>query len=98
MINFESREHMRKALYNPNSLNLIAKDAFEVADKDSNGYIDKKEFELCMKNVSEFFGLLNTINDITNEFNRLDVDKNGIIDYDEFKGYVKEIIDKILLL
>ena len=98
MINFESREHMRKALYNPNSLNLIAKDAFEVADKDSNGYIDKGEFEQCMKNVSESFGLLNSIKDATNEFNRLDVDKNGIIDFDEFKGYVKEIIENILFL
>ena len=84
MINFESREHMRKALYNPNSLNLIAKDAFEVADKVSNGYIDKGELEQCMKNVSESFVLLNSIKDATNEFNRLDVDKNGIFYFHKF--------------
>ena len=100
MINFESRENICKALYNPNSLNLIARDAFEVADKDSNGYIDKEEFKICMKNVSEYFGLLNqnSIKDTTNEFNRLDADKNGIIDFDEFKGYVKEIIENILFI
>ena len=98
MINCESRDNMLKALYDPKSLNLIAKDAFKVADKDSNGYIDKGEFELCMKNVSEFFGFLNSIKDITNEFNRLDADKNGIIDFNEFKGYVKEIVEKILFI
>ena len=98
MINCESREHMLKALYDPRAINIIAEDAFKVADKDRNGYIDKGEFELCVKNVSEFFGFLNTIRDITNEFDRLDADKNGILDFSEFKGYVKEIIEKILFI
>ena len=89
---------MLEALYDPRTINIIAEDAFKVADKDRNGYIDKGEFEQCMKNVSESFGLLNSIKDATNEFNRLDVDKNGIIDFDEFKGYVKEIIEKILFI
>ena len=42
---YEGRVNMLEALSNPKSLNSIAKDAFEVADKDSNGYIDKEEFE-----------------------------------------------------
>ena len=46
-----------EALSKPNNLNLIAKDAFKVADKDSNGYIDLEEFGLCMKNLSESLGL-----------------------------------------
>ena len=55
---YEGRVNMLEALSNPKSLNSIAKDAFEVADKDSNGYIDKEEFEICLKNVLEFFGPL----------------------------------------
>ena len=83
-----------EVLSKPNNLNLIAKDAFQVADKDSNGYIDLEEFELCMKNVSESFGLKQPKKEkVEYEFERLDVDKNGTTDFDEFKNYVKEIID-----
>ena len=96
MISFESRENILKALSDPKSLHSIAKDAFVVADKDSNGYIGKHEFELCVRNVSEFFGV--NIKEITKEFNRLDTDNNGIIDFFEFKTYVKEIIEKILFV
>ncbi len=96
MSDFESRENILEALSNPKSINSIAEDAFKIADKDNNGYIDKEEFELCMKNVSEFFGSWNQINKIDNEFERLDTNKNGIIDFEEFKNYVKEIIERIL--
>ena len=96
MISFESRSHILEALSEPKALNSIAKDAFDFADKDSNGYIDREEFELCVKNVSEFFGTLNLIKEIENQFERLDKDKNGIIDFLEFKEYVKQIIEQIL--
>ena len=98
MISCESRENLRKALSDPNTLNSIAEDAFHVADKDRNGCIDIEEFELCMKNVSQFFGFLISINEIKKEFNRLDADNNGVIDFDEFKKYVKEIVERILVL
>ena len=51
-----------------------------------------------MKNVSQFFGFLISINEIKKEFNRLDTDNNGVIDFDEFKKYVKEIVERILIL
>ena len=86
-----------EALSKPNNLNLIAKDAFEVADKDSNGYIDLEEFGLCMKNVSESFGLkIPDKKNVESEFKRLDIDKNGNIDFEEFKKFVKEIINRML--
>ena len=86
-----------EALSKPNNLNLIAKDAFEVADKDSNGYIDLEEFGLCMKNVSESFGLkVPDRKNVESEFKRLDTDKNGNIDFEEFKKFVKEIINHML--
>ena len=83
-------------LSKPNNLNLIAKDAFEIADKDSNGFIDIDEFGECMKNVSESFGLnFPEKEKIESEFDRLDGDKNGIIDFEEFKIFVKEIINRM---
>ena len=95
----DNKQLISEALIKPNTINLIAKDAFEVADKDSNGYIDIEEFECCMKNVSESFGL-KTPNkkNIESEFERLDADKNGNIDFEEFKLYVKEIINQILFI
>ena len=80
----------------PSNINLIAKYAFKVADKDSNGVIDIDEFGECMKNVSESFGLnFPEKEKIKLEFDRLDEDKNGIIDFEEFKKFVKEIINRM---
>ena len=94
---YEGRVNMLEALSNPKSLNSIAKDAFEVADKDSNGYIDLEEFGLCMKNVSESFGLkVPDRKNVESEFKRLDIDKNGNIDFEEFNKFVKEIINHML--
>ena len=96
MISYESRDHLLEALSDPKTLHLIVKEAFEIADKDNNGYIDKEEFEICVKNVSDFFGNLTLFEEKENEFKRLDKDNNGIIDFLEFKEYVKEIVEQIL--
>ena len=88
-----------EVLSKPNNINLIAKEAFEVADRDSNGFIDIDEFGECMKNVSESFGLnIPEKENIQSEFDRLDEDKNGIIDFQEFKQFVKEIINKMVFI
>ena len=85
------------SLLAPDYINQITEDAFKVADRDKNGYIDIEEFENCMKNVSESFGLSYPKKEtVTKEFERLDTSKNGSIDFDEFKIYVKEIVDQIL--
>ena len=93
----EDHYNISAALSRSNNLHLIAKEVFDVADKDSNGYIDMEEFELCMKDVSESFGLMAPEKqNVISEFERLDSDKNGTIDFEEFKQYVKEIINRML--
>ena len=85
------------SLLAPDYINQITEEAFKVADRDRKGYIDIEEFEYCMKNVSESFGLSYPKKEnVEKEFERLDEKKNGSIDFDEFKIYVKEIIDHIL--
>ena len=75
----------------------IAKEAFDVADKNHNGTIDKKELELCMKEVSRGLGLdAPNQKAVENEFRKLDIDKNGTIDFNEFKVFVKESMKKII--
>ena len=86
-----------EVLSKPNNLNSIVEDAFAVADKNNNGSIDLEEFEICMKNVSDSFGLSTPDKkNIESEFERLDLDKNGTIDFEEFKRFVKEIINRML--
>ena len=96
MKDFDYRANISEALSIPNNLNLIAKDAFEVADKDNNGFLDIEEFEQVMKNVSDSFGLKTPQKEnIESEFERFDTNKNGEIDFDEFKMYVKEVINQL---
>ena len=95
----EDSINMSEILSKPNNINLIAKEAFEVADKDRNGYIDLDEFGICLKNVSESFGLnIPNKKNVIEEFERLDLNKNGTIDFEEFKNFVKEIINQILFI
>ena len=97
MLMKDQNQIMLEVISKPNNLNSIAKDAFAVADKDNNGFIDIEEFGLCMKNVCDSFGLMTPEKDnIKSEFDRLDTDKNGSIDFEEFKQYVKEIINQML--
>ena len=97
MIDCESRNNMLKTFKNPDSFESVAKDAFNAANKKNKKGLDLKEFEVCLMNFAEFFGLIapeeQTIN---KEFKRFDKDKNGLIDYEEFKKFVEEIITKIL--
>ena len=88
--------YMLRSLSNPTIFNEIAKDAFKVADKDNNGYIDKDEFKECMKCVSDFFGNSSNDKNYIDEFQKLDLDNNGVIDFDEFIIFVKDILDKLL--
>ena len=99
MIDCDSRAHILEIVSVPENLNLIAKEAFKMVDKNKKGCINIKEFELCMKNVSDFFGNKSPpTKNLENEFERLDIDKNGIIEFKEFKKYVKEIIEQMLFI
>ena len=86
-------------LFKENNINLITEDAFKTADKDNNGFIDIKEFEKCLKDISEFFGIKKPNKEyIISEFERFDTDDNGKLDFNEFKKFVQEIINKIFLV
>lgn len=82
---------------NPVTFEPIAREAFEAADKNKNGTIDKQELELCMGEVAQGLGASNpTKQAIDKEFKRLDTDKNGTIDFNEFKVFVSETMIKII--
>ena len=87
----------KKLYLSKENFESIARDAFNVADKDNNGVIDINELGKCMKDVAKGFNLgLPEQEKILKQFNTLDLDKNGEIDFEEFKFYVMDIIYKIM--
>ena len=87
----------KKVFLSKENFELIAKSAFNVADKDNNGTIDVNELGNCMKDVAKGFDLsLPEQEKIMKKFDSLDLDKNGTIDFEEFKIYVMDIIYSII--
>ena len=92
-----SKKQLISSINNPSTFEPIAKEAFDAADKNHNGIIDKKELEQCMKEVALGLGMNPPSQKaVENEFKRLDIDKNGSIDFNEFKSFVKESMKKII--
>ena len=86
----------RKYILMPNLFEKIVKEAFETADKDHNGFIDREELDICIQQIIKGFSdYIPEKNIVSNEFNRLDTDKNGIIDYSEFKVFVWDAINMV---
>ena len=96
-MNANSKKQLILKLEEPASFEPLAKEAFEAADKNHNGTIDKKELEICMKELAAHLGM-----DPPNQkaveikFKKLDIDKNGSIDYNEFKVFAKEAVIKVI--
>ena len=85
------------AINNPVIFEPIAKDAFDAADKNKNGKIEKKELYQCMKDISVGLNIPSpTKKSLEELFYKLDIDHNGILDYNEFKVYVKDNMNKII--
>ena len=75
----------------------IAKDAFDAADKNKNGKIEKKELYQCMKDVADGLGApLPKREEVENMFKTLDIDRSGTLDFNEFKVYVKDNMKKLI--
>ena len=91
------KKKILNTINNPMIFEPIAKDAFDAADKNKNGKIEKKELYQCMKDVAS--GLEMSSPDkksLEKLFFKLDVDHNGILDFNEFKVFVKDNMNKII--
>lgn len=63
------------------------KKMFDLVDKDSSGYIDRKELQTLMKSLNKNFS--NT--EITEGFARVDTDLSGRIEFNEFYEWYRNI-------
>lgn len=74
----------------------IVKDAFDQADKNHNGFIERKELENCMLEIAQRLGASKPDKDaIDEEFKKLDINKDGVIDITEFQKFIRLNLLKI---
>ena len=92
-----TKKQLIESINNAATFEPIAKEAFDAADKNHNGTVDKQELSLCMKEVASGLGM-DPPNQraVEEEFKKLDVDKNGVIDFEEFKKFVKKSMKRII--
>lgn len=92
-----TKKQILESINNPVTFEPIAKDAFQTADKNKNGKIEKSELYECMKEVANGLNLpAPTKKNLEELFKKLDVDKNGVIDYEEFKVFAKDNMIKLI--
>ena len=63
------------------------KKMFDLVDKDSSGYIDRKELQTLMKSLNKNFSSA----EITEGFARVDTDLSGRIEFNEFYEWYRNI-------
>lgn len=87
----ETKRQIISAINNELIIYPIVKDAFEAADTNNNGTIDRAELEACMLDIAIKLGCSKPDKEaIDKEFQKLDTDKNGTIDFKEFEKFVKK--------
>ena len=76
-----------------NMFAMMVEAAFQSADKDKSGYIDKGELKGLLQKLSKDLKLPQvTDEDVNNYLVKLDLDKNGVITQDEFGKLFFEMI------
>ena len=77
---------------------LLVTKAFNAADTDHSGFIDRQELEVALNRFAKDLRLKEvTHEDVSNYLKKLDKDENGVIDEVEFRKLVQEMIAKKLV-
>ena len=95
-MDLKAKRDMLTAINTPSVFDPIAKEAFQTVDSDNSGYIDRAEFDVCVKQVADGFGFEIDQAKIDELYSSLDSDSNGTIDYEEFKRYIKQIMNDLI--
>ncbi len=89
-------ENLVAILNDEGKFNEIARVAFDSADNDKSGKIDKAELQQVMATISDDLGIdAPSKEEVDEVFVVLDSDKSGKIEYDEFKLFVRKILESL---
>lgn len=96
-MNAEEKKKIKETLEDDKQLTELVNTAFDAADTNKNGKIERSELGAVMKDLAKGFGLsAPTEAQVTGKFKELDTDKNGTISREEFKAFVKETTIKLI--
>ena len=88
----QQKAELKKKIMDEQIFGPIVDKTFQEADKNSNGFVEKKELGLLIKKIRDNLGFPPpTEKDIKNEMKRLDKNKDGKLSKEEFRVLVKEI-------
>eukprot|EP01135_Chromosphaera_perkinsii_P003983 Nk52_evm26s265 gene=Nk52_evmTU26s265 len=76
--------------FDPNSLERMMFDLFLSADKDGNGTLDKREFQMFFQSAS--LDLRLNDQDIEYLYKEMDTNQDGVISYEEFVPFISEVL------
>ena len=70
----------------------MCRDAFNLYDKDKNGFLDKNEVSVLLLDMNDKYDMRN----VDKHFNAIDTSGDGSIDFDEFVRFMYEIIKEAI--
>ena len=90
-------EDLRAALNDEAKFDEMSQIAFNKADDNNSGAIDKSELSTCMRDFANEMKVAEPTNEeIESNFKFLDQDKNGVIDLNEFKVFTRMVLEEKL--
>lgn len=90
-------EEIQAILDNPVQLQAITLAAFNSADTDGSGRIDKSELGASMVNLAAEQGLNQpTPDEIEEAIKELDLDKSGTINLTEFGAFIQQVLEEMV--
>lgn len=90
------KKNLIAAINNDIIIYPIVKEAFDQADLNHDGLIQRKELENCMLDIAFRLGASKPDEEaIDAEFKKLDVNEDGVIDITEFQKFVRYNLLKI---
>ena len=90
-------ESYKTILENEETLNKVAKEAFDNVNTDQTGKINKSQLESMMNQVySDIFHELPSKSKVDDVFDYLDSEKKGYISFEDFRVLVKDIIKSMI--
>lgn len=91
------KKELISAIQNDLIIYPIVKDAFEQADRNNDGQIEKSELEKCMLEVASKLGCSKPDQKaIDAEFKKLDINSDGVIDMKEFQKFIRKNLLQIV--
>lgn len=89
-----SKEQVQEILQDKTKLQKVCKAVFDSVDLDQSGFIDYKELEKTMAQLSESLGLPPVSEkDVQDAYKVLDVNEDGKISLEEFSVLTKQLLE-----